>query len=167
MGKALVLHSGGLGLTVASLAWPPNMQMDDHFRKFSDDILGCVYSILHFIDRSTELHGFGLEKSATMHCGWSNNNWGTCNPIQHRLTDVKVVTVTMPAWCFAPKDMADFVNMRNVRCLSCSLRVLVLTGVRAAQFVNPADLSRDMSNVPTAVKLWARVRDCHTALCTH
>ncbi|KZW03311.1 hypothetical protein EXIGLDRAFT_759178 [Exidia glandulosa HHB12029] len=121
------------------MAWPHHMKMDDHFRKFSDDVLGCVYSIMNYVDRGVDLHDFGAEKGGAMHCGWTNNNWGLCNPVLHRLTDVKVVTVTMPAWCFAPKDMADFVNMKT--------------------FMNPATLMHDSPTVPTAVKLWARLHD--------
>ncbi|EJD40861.1 hypothetical protein AURDEDRAFT_115723 [Auricularia subglabra TFB-10046 SS5] len=131
--RRFLLPEPGIG------AWIPHLFMDNHVRKYAEDTLATVHNIVSFVDRNLMVHSFGDEKSGgPMLCGWSNFNWGPALVAQHRLAEVKLVTVTMPMWCFAPKDMADFVNMRN--------------------FDNPATLSRE-SAVPTAVKLWARLQD--------
>lgn len=131
----------------AMFVYPSRLLMDEDTPAYTNVVFKLVCNLLAVLEMAMPDHSFASEKADPLHCGWSNFNWGRANESEHRLSDVKLVTVTMPMWCFANKDMLDF----------CSKQ----------EFVNPASLAKEgLENVSASTRLWARLHDycfCHDA----
>ncbi|KAH7100320.1 hypothetical protein BKA62DRAFT_706662 [Auriculariales sp. MPI-PUGE-AT-0066] len=124
-----------------TMGYPKAIGMfDNGVQRWTDSVLGLAQNVLETIDTSLDQHGFGPDRGGNMACGWGNQNWGAGDFATHKISEVKVVTVTMPPWCFAPQDMIEFSQARP--------------------FVNPACFTEDdRVAVASADKLWARLHD--------
>lgn len=122
-----------------NIQFPPNFRADMDYFIYITAVLNATNGTLEFINDSATARNLGTaDLEGKLLCGWPHTMWGIAHPRAPCLVKVEVVIVTMPAWCFTPKDMADFTSMGS--------------------YTNPAS-PLDETKMPTAAKLWARLHD--------
>ncbi|EJD40858.1 hypothetical protein AURDEDRAFT_170050 [Auricularia subglabra TFB-10046 SS5] len=121
-----------------SIMCPKVFHRDIDFHQFTCGVLNATRALVHLVDSTAVGYGLGPDEHGEMLCGWYNMNWGKEHPVQHHLTSVELVTVTMPAWCFGEQDMLEFTN--------------------AQPFGNPGS-REEASQSSAATNLWARLHD--------